>query len=150
MKPHELAAQIKAAELEDAETTPKFEGIATLLDSTRDVGRALSRGKYQENEHGHVELEIKDTSDHDYPGVIVGGIAVHFVDPTGFRVKLGKVEYEKEVSYPRTGIVTAYDSANLNEGQAIMPSDERWEVIVDTIGEAIKEEKEKLRSANRS
>jgi hypothetical protein len=139
MEAYELAAKIKAAELDDPEIVPKFEGIASLLDSTRDIGRELKRGKYQQNEHGYVEFEIKDTSDIDYSGVIVGGIDVYFVDNAGFKVKLGKVEYDK--GNHRTGTVIAYDSANYEDGKPIMPHDERWEVIVDTIGLAIQEEK---------
>jgi hypothetical protein len=146
MEPHELAAKIKEAKLDDPDIVPKFEGIAGLLESTRSIGRELSRGKYQENDHGHIEFDVTDTSDEDYDGVIVGAIEVVFVDPSGFGIKLGKIEYDK--SSHRTGTVTAYNSANYNDGKPIMPSDERWEVIVDTIGLAIKEEREKLHSAS--
>jgi hypothetical protein len=144
MKPHELAAKIKSAEVADSESEHNIEGIAKLLKAANLVYEELEAGEYQKTEHGHVRLEAIDTSDSDQRGKIVGGIIVYFVDPAGFETQLGKIEYSK--GSHRTGVVTAYDSVNYEDGKLIMPSDERWEVIVDTVGFAIRDAKEARRA----
>jgi len=135
MEAYELAQQIQSSELQTSPENIDRVGLAELIEECRPIYRKLEELQYDRNEHGFLSIGFTDSSDYDYPGIIIGDVIVSFTDPTGYRTKLGKISRSKKSHY--TGVAEAFVAENQTE--PIYPGDERWDVVVGTIGRAIQQ-----------
>lgn len=103
---------------------------------SQSVWRDLENGKFDYNEHGHIEFNVQDWSTEPSETTDnVDGLVVIFVDPVGFKTELGAIK--KNVGSNYATVATAYAHSLDADGEPLMPTDPRWDVIVDTTGRAI-------------
>jgi hypothetical protein len=130
-KPHELAARLQNAPYEIVDGQVKSERLGSLI---RRAARCGVYGKFEENEHGHVQIyELQRGLARDDAAYTVG-LAVTFNDPLGRATELGRLHYIDDE--PKLG--TAYvNDPEVGAERPLLPEEPAWDVVVGTVERAV-------------
>lgn len=137
--PHQLAGLIQEGPPPDPERLAWMAEVGSLLNGSEEVWGCMYEKKFNENNFGHVTLNIYDTSHSEqqlYRSGAVEKIEVCFHDHEGVKTTLGGI---KRIKGSRDlGVAFTFLSTTKTLTDRLTPENEAcWEAVVGTIRQII-------------